>query len=431
MRVSGLLVVSGGLLCSLARTPAPLSAQRGGMFLGSTDDPAIAYSTAPLQNAVTDASRKLQDGTVQLTFQGRSGYLQSALSALDIPVDSQMLVFSKTSFQAKRISETSPRALFFGDRVALGWVRDGEVIEVAAQDAKEGIVFYTLDQRPTDRPDFRRVYTCLGCHMSADTLGVPGLLMFSTTTSPDSGGSAKSVTTDHRSPLAGRWGGWYVTGSSGSAQHRGNDVQALRGRPSRELASVSGLFDSEGYRSMWSDIAPLLVLSHQTHMTNLLTRVAWEARAADPTLHAPFVAAPGEESRIAQMMSGIATEVVDYLLFVDEAPLPDRVRGSSGFAQRFAAAGPRDAKGRSLRELALTGRLMRYPCSYLIYSEAFDALPRSAKDPIYRGMWQVLSGDDRGARYRSTLSLADRQAIVEILRDTKKDLPAYFQRVNR
>src|SRR5205823_12956161 len=121
----------------------------------------------------------------------------------------------------------------------------------------------------------------------------------------------------------------------------------------------------------------------------------------------------------------------DYLLFLDEAPLTDRVRGSSAFAQRFAAAGPRDAKGRSLRELDLTRRLMKYLCSYLIYSDAFDALPASAKDPIYRRMWEVLSGEDSGARYRTALSLADRQAIVEILRDTKQDLPPYFQTVSR
>ena len=407
-----------------------LSAQRGGMFLGSPDDPAIAYSAAPLDNAVARVNNKLQDGAVQLTFEGRSGYLQSALNALDIPVDSQMLVFSQTSFQAKRISETNPRALFFNDRVALGWVRDGEIIEVAAQDAREGVVFYALDQRPSERPAFRRMYSCLACHMTGDTLGVPGLLMFSTAASPDSGGSGTSVMTDHRMLLAERWGGWYVTGSSGSARHRGNRAATLRGA-NRELPSVDGLFDADGYRSMSSDIAALLVLSHQTHMTNLLTRVGWEARAADPALHPPFFAAPGEESRIARMMSGIATEVVDYLLFVDEAPLTDRIRGSSGFAQRFATTGPRDSRGRSLHELDLSRRLMRYPCSYLIYSDAFDALPPGAKDPIYMRMWEVLSGAERGARYQSALSLTDRQAIVEILRDTKKDLPAYFQKLER
>jgi hypothetical protein len=161
-------------------------------------------------------------------------------------------------------------------------------------------------------------------------------------------------------------------------------------------------------------------------MANLLTRVGWEARAADPTLHAPFVAAPGEERQIAEMMSGIASEVVDYLLFVDEAPLPDRVKGSTDFARRFSETGPRDGKGRSLHQLDLDRRLLKYPCSYEIYSDAFDALPASAKDPIYRRMWQVLSGEERGERYRAALSVADREAIVEILKNTKPDLPAYF-----
>ena len=175
------------------------------------------------------------------------------------------------------------------------------------------------------------------------------------------------------------------------------------------------------------DIAALLVFSHQTHMINLLTRAGWEARAADPTLHPPYVAAPGSDVRIAELMRGIATEVVDYLLFIDEAPLPDRVRGSSGFAEAFSTAGPLDGKGRSLHELDLSRRLMKYPCSYLIYSPTFDALPPAAKDPIYQRMWQILSGEVTETKYNH-LSLADRGAVVEILRDTKKGLPDYFQR---
>jgi hypothetical protein len=131
------------------------------------------------------------------------------------------------------------------------------------------------------------------------------------------------------------------------------------------------------------------------------------------------------------MMNGVASEVVDYLLFIDEARLPDRVRGASGFAERFSGLGPRDRKGRSLHELDLNRRLMKYPCSYLIYSPAFDALPAAAKEPIYRRLWQVLSGEERDPRYLAALSLSDRQAIVEILRDTKKDLPAFFQNVTR
>ena len=430
MRFKAVLGVGLGLLCAAGRIPAPVSAQRGGMFQGSADDPAIKYSTAPLNNVVAALNEKLQEGAARLTFEGRSGYLASALASLEIPVQSQMLVFSQTSLQARRISAANPRALFFTDRVVLGWVRDGDVLEVAAQDASQGIVFYTLDQRAVDAPRFKRVTTCLGCHDSGDTLGVPGLLMFSTTPS-DARPLGKSITMDHRSPLKERWGGWFVTGSSGSAAHMGNMVAALDGRPNRELSSVEGLFDAEGYRSARSDIAALLVFSHQTQMTNLLTRAGWEARAADPTLHPPFVAAPGQDVAVAELMRGVADEVVDYLLFIDEAPLPDRIRGSSGFAESFSTAGPRDGKGRSLHDLDLGRRLMKYPCSYLIYSPTFDALPPAAKDPIYRRMWQILSGQEREARYRSALSLADRQAIVEILRDTKKDLPPYFQKVEK
>jgi len=408
-------IAVAGAMMYLTGGALSVTAQRGGMFQGSAEDPAIAYSTAPPDNAVSRINQKLRDGTARLTFDGRSGYLRSALRILDIPVDSQALVFSKTSFQQKRISETNPRALFFNERVALGWVRDGEIIEVAAHDAREGMVFYTLDQRPAQNPEFKRVFTCLGCHMAGDTLGVPGMLMFST------GGTgaapAASVMTDHRSPIDGRWGGWYVTGSDGSIRHRGKDLDALP--------------DADGFQSLSSDIVALMVLSHQVHMANLLTRVGWEARAADPALHAPFVAAPGEERQIADMMSGIAAEVVDYLLFVDEAPLVTPLRGPSEFARRFAASGPRDRQDRSLYDLDLTKRLMRFPCSYEIYSDAFDALPRSARDPIYRRLWQVLSGAERGDRYRSALAPADRRAIVEILKDTKRDLPAYFTAVVR
>jgi len=419
-----------GLWCVAARVPAPLSAQGGGMFRGSTEDVAIQYATAALDNSVAAVNEKLKDGSLRLTRDGRGGYLQSALQALDIPVESQMLVFSATSLQAPLINPQNPRALFFNDRVVLGYVRSGEILEVAAQDATAGIVFYTLDQKAADAPQFHRVTTCLGCHLNADTLGVPGLLMFSTTPASETRATV-SAAMDHRMPLKDRWGGWFVTGSSGRAGHIGNKVPALDGQTVRELASTKGLFDPDGFRATTSDIAALMVFSHQTHMTNLITRAGWEARAADPRLHPPFVAAPGEDANVARVMSGVANELVDYLLFIDETRLTDRVVGAPEFTEKFSAAGPRDRKGRSLHELDLNRRLMKYPCSYLIYSPAFEQLPPGAKDPIYRRMWQILSGNERLPRYGSALSLADRRAIVEILRETKQDLPSYFQDVIR
>jgi hypothetical protein len=421
------------LVCSIW---APVDAQRAGSFKGSSDDPAIRYSTTTnLNNVVVDVNQRLRDGTVQFTFDERSGYLRSVLEALRISIDSQLLVFSRTSLQGKRISEQNPRALFFNDRVALGWVRGGDVIEVAAHDESAGVVFYTLEQRADAAAagplQFKRAFECLGCHVTGNTLDVPGLLMFSTTRPEPSQFSGIPRPIDHSDPLRQRFGGWFITGSAGSAEHMGNNAAALDGRPSRELKSVEGLFDAAGYRALTSDIVAQMVLTHQAGMTNLLTRVGWEARVADPALHPQLAPDPGMEDRIAVMMNGIAREVVDYLLFVDEARLTDPIRGVSGFADRFSNSGPRDKKGRSLYELDLNRRLMKYPCSYLIYSPAFDALPPLAKAPVYRRMWEVLSGQERDPRYQAALSLADRQSIVEILRDTKKDLPPYFQNVTR
>jgi hypothetical protein len=426
-----LLIAGIASVFALVCLTAPVHSQRSGAFMGSSDDSAIQYSTATPNNVVVDVNRRLQNGELQFAYDGRSGYLQSALAALQLPIDSQLLVFSRTSLQGRRIGEQNPRALYFNDRVALGWVRGGDLLEVAAHDQTNGIVFYSLEQKAPEAagapPQFKREFICLGCHMTGNTLNVPGLLMFSTTRAEPTQFSGIPRHIDQTDPLGKRFGGWFVTGSAGSVTHMGNQAAALDARPTREIATVEGLFDAEGYRTLSSDIVAHLVLTHQAGMINLLTRAGWEARAADPKQHAPFTSSPEQDARIAAVMDGIASEVVDYLLFVDEAKLTDKVRGTSGFAERFSASGPKDRKGRSLYELDLTRRLMKYPCSYLIYSPAFDALPAMVKEPIYKRLWEILSGHEQDQRYRAVLSTADRQAIVEILRDTKKDLPAYFQ----
>jgi len=156
------------------------------------------------------------------------------------------------------------------------------------------------------------------------------------------------------------------------------------------------------------------------YLPYLLTRIGWDTR----------VALQAGRPDAAAMIGRAAADVVDYLLLVDETPLPDRVTGTSGFAEKFSAEGPADRQGRSLRQLDLSTRLLRYPCSYMIYADAFDALPSEARDAIYRRLWDVLSRRETGAKY-ARLSAADRRAIVEILRDTKKNLPDYFQPINR
>jgi hypothetical protein len=426
--VRGLLIAMVLLLCTIATIAV---AQRTDVFVESSNHPAIAYRTGPVHNAVADLDEKLEHGSVQLAFDPDTGYLRPILDALKIPVESQSLVFSQTSAQAKQIGPRNPRAVYFNDSVAVGWVRGADLLELAAHDRQQGVVFYTLDQARSDALRLKRDNGCLLCHLTWDTLGVPGLQMLSTfQMSADPNAYAAGIVVDHRSPMTERWGGWYVTGKTGPAPHRGNvpvvvPAAALEKPPSRPpaLESVAGLFDTTGYPSQQSDVVALMVLAHQAHMTNLLTRVGWETRVAE-------AAAALSPDRVPPRVREAAADLVDYLLFIDEAPLAGPIAGSSAFAERFAAQGPRDTHGRSLRQLDLRQRLLRYPCSYMIYTPAFDALPPVAKTIIYRRMWQILSGEEKGARY-GRLSVADRQAIVEILRDTKHDLPDEFRRTGK
>ncbi len=416
------------LLGALATTT--VTGQRGGVFRESRDHPAIRYSDGPRHDAVTALDRAVQAGEVALVFEPTSGYLHSVLEALDVPVESQLTVFSKTSFQAHRINPENPRAIYFNDTVAVGWVRGGDVLEVASLDPTQGVLFFSIDQQPTDRPQIRRNDQCLACHLSWDTLGVPGLLTFSTLPMPDDPNAyAIGWVTDHRIPLSDRWGSWYVTGAPPSLQHLGNSTVPMEtvpgpdADPAPALETLDGLFDLNGYPTPYSDIVALLVLEHRTRMTNLLVRTGWEARIAG---YGGTTAARPPGGQAADRVQEAAHDLVDYLLFVHEAPLPAGIRSTSGFADWFSAQGPFDSQGRSLHQLDLDGRLLRYPCSFLIYTDAFDALPQLAKDAVYRRMWEVLSGQATDDRY-GHLTLDDRRAVVEILRETKPDLPAYFQ----
>mgnify|MGYP007054665112 CR=1 FL=1 len=208
------------LVSILATLTAVGVAQRRDVFVESRDHPAIAYSTGPVTDSATALNRRLAEGSLLLRFDPVSGYLQSVLNALNVPVESQALVFSQTSAQAPLIRMHNPRAVYFNDTVAVGWVRGGSLLEVMAQDVRQGPVFYVLDQRPTSIPQLTRTDQCLSCHLSWDTLGVPGLLLQSVLPLADEKNAyAMGFVTDHRSPLSERWGGWYVTGQHGATQH--------------------------------------------------------------------------------------------------------------------------------------------------------------------------------------------------------------------
>ena len=363
--------------------------------------PAIQYSRP--SNDPVGALMRRPGAVSRLISDGPSGYLRSILDALDIPVSSQMLVFSKGSVQRAIIDPNNPRALFFNDSVVVGWVRRG-FVEIAAQDPEQGTVFYRahsgLGGLSIVRDD-----SCLACHNTGRTADVPGMI--------EAMGQTR--------PLEQRWGGWYVTGNLGTIQHWGNvDVEKLVSGDAVPktipLMSLDKTFDTRGYLAPYSDIAALMVFEHQMQMTNRLTRLGWETRVAVHEKR-PIASSSAFRERV--------SEVVDYMLFVDEASIASTIQGTSGFAASFSQRGPRDSKGRSLRQLDLTTRLLRYPCSYMIYSAQFDSLPAAAKAAVYDRLWAILSGKDKDVRYQH-LSANDRRAVLEILRETKPDLPKYF-----
>ena len=413
-------------LAALLGTHAAVG-QRGGVFRESRDHPAVRYTDGPRNDAVTALNRALESGAAALEFEPASGYLRSVLDALDVPVESQVTVFSETSFQARGVAPEHPRAIYFNDTVAVGWVRGADVLEIAALDPTQGVGFYALDQQPDGRPAARRDEQCLACHLSWDTLGVPGLMTLNTLPLPDDPNAyAVGWVTDHRSPLEDRWGSWWVTGAPPGLRHLGNRTEPFEyvpggGDPAPVLDTLEGVVDLEGYPTPYSDLAALLVLEHRNHMTNLLVRLGWQARVEDH-------AGAGRPARGGDgpTLEDTAAEVVDYLLFVDEAPLPPGIVSTSGFAEAYSSQGPFDGRGRSLRQLDLGGRLLLHPCSPLVYAGAFDALPARALDAVYRRMWTVLSGAAAAPRY-ARLSRADRTAVVEILRDTKPNLPGFFR----
>ena len=394
-------------------------------FNASLDHPAIQYASGPIRDAVTRLNGALNEGNVQLPADTGRVLLRAVLHALNVPIESQIVAFSKTSVQSPRITPQNPRTLFFNDSVTVGWVAGG-FIEVAAVDPRQGVIFYTMQSDAATKPQFVRRTSCLSCHESYSSLDVPGMLAKSVFPAAD--GTAMyqfgSYLPDHRTPFAERWGGWYVTGKTGRLPHMGSAILAdPTARPSDvdrpEMHAASIQLDPAAYLSPYSDVAALMVFTHQTRMTNLLIRVGWEFRVALYEQAGPFAATAS--------LRDMVNELVDYLLFVDEAQLPAPIRGTSGFAETFSASGRHDRQGRSLRHLDLRTRLLQYPCSYMIYTDLFDALPAAAKEEIYARMWRLLSGEDRSQRY-ARLSLADRRAIVEILRDTKSGLPSYFER---
>ncbi|WP_422927210.1 hypothetical protein [Singulisphaera sp. PoT] len=398
------------------------------------EQPPINYSASTPDNRVSRLQAAIDREGVGLRYDAKFGYLPDLLKRLEIPVESQMLVFSKTSLQRERIAPRTPRALYFNDDVYVGYCHNGKVLEISAADPQLGAVFYSLEQDRDEAPALtRETQSCLQCHVKSQTDGVPGHIVRSLFV--DSGGqpilSEGSHSVDDTTPIENRWGGWYVTGTHGQQAHMGNLIIPDRdaAKPwsnddGRNVTDLGRRIRPGNYPTPHSDIVALLVFEHQTHIQNLMTKASYATRQA---LHyeAEFNKALGEPATnqlesTSRRIEGAGEKLLRGLLLVEEAPIQTPIAGTSGFAESFPRRGPRDTRGRSLRDLDLKSRLFLHPCSYQIYSSQFDALPPRMKQYISRRLHLILDG--QGGKPYESLTPDDRKAISEILAETKPDL---------
>ncbi len=416
--------VSASVVCVLtALLPATFlaAAEPGDKLHPAADTELTSYKSTVASGTVEALHVRMERSEARLEFSPPHGYLPALLRELKVPATSQLLVASKTSPNKHYISPKNPRALYFNDSVALAYVPGAELIEVAAADPKLGVVFYTLEQKPTARPQLRRDDRCLECHASSKTLNAPGWLVRSFLTHADGDVDILSgLMVTHHTPIAERWGGYYVTGDTGGQRHRGNlfgaDAFARYEKGNLTAASLTNLkpfLDTDKFPVPSSDVVALLVLEHQVHLLNLLTRLRLDTEAL------------GENESLERARPA-SEAVLKYLLFTDEAPLAAPVRGSSEFVRQFEALGPADSQGRSLRQFDLRTRLFKYPCSFMVYSPSFETLPLRARRQLYRRLWDVLAGEDASGEFK-TLTAESRAAIRAILVQTKTDLPAVWR----
>ena len=392
----------------------------------------IDYRKAEVDDRVARLATKLQSGRVDLEFDDAFGYLPAVLEALDVDISSQTLVFSKTSLQLRRISPRHPRALYFNDDVYVGYCHNGDVLEIAATDSKQAAIFYTLSQRESSTPVFKRDQgNCLSCHATSRTQNVPGYLMRSVFVEPSGQPKLSNGTflTDATSDFSERWGGWYVTGEHGQMRHMGNvlckdgkreiDVDAGANRK-----DLSDTFRVSDYMTSHSDIVALMVLAHQTQMHNAIASANFETRSAIHQSYTMNQVLDRPKDYLSQSakrrIAASAERVLKHLLFQDEFALTDQVSGTTSFATDFVARGKRDRRGRSLRDLDLKTRLFKYPCSYLIHSEAFAALPDPVRKQTLTRLIEILQGhSDEGYEY---LDARTRRDILSILRATLPEI---------
>lgn len=430
---------------SLGLFSALLNPGASGWATEMYEQPPVNYSASEPKDAITELRARITAGTVKFGERDRE-IVSELLRQLKIPVESQVVVFSKTSLQRGRISPDHPRAIYFGDDCYVGWVPSG-LIEITTIDPVLGPIFYSLDPaaiRPEAKPNFVRDSDCLRCHGGSFVRDIPGVFVRSLHVDETGEMLLKggSEVVDFRTPFTNRWGGWYVTGKHGKTLHRGNvftveknDELVVDFKRGANVTDLSRFFDTGRYLTNSSDIVALLVLEHQTAMQNTITRAGMNCRRMleyQKVLQRELKESSREElayDSVRSVFESAVRELVDDLLFHDEAALPDGLKGSLAFQLAFQKDVPRTADGHSLKDFSLDGRLFQNRCSYLIYSDSFLALPPQLKKRVYARLRQILSGENVESRY-THLGKDERTRIARILRTTHSEFQTFPARTD-
>lgn len=381
----------------------------------------MQYGAAVLTDSITALQAKIESGEVDLEFQEGRGYLDSILAALEISPSSQLLVFSRTSLQQHLISPQTPRAIYFNDDTYVAWVQQSGSIEIGAMDPNLGPVFFTLSQSQDSTPSFNREFRqCLRCHDSLSLTGggTPRFMMSSnyTGTAGQLVSHEGSIMTDSRTPIASRWGGWYVSGIHGDQRHLGNvliesaeDVSDENLAITGNKASIAELTDLSSYLTPYSDIVALLVIEHQIEVQNQIARVNYYSKTllADQSL---------DQTEVQRALQVLSDDLLASLFMVGQPGFSETVTGSSGFREYFEAQALIDEQSSLLRELNLETRLFEYPLSYLIYSDAIKNLPEPLLRLLKVGIDEVLTGESANDQF-DHISPENRQIIAELIRE--------------
>ncbi len=406
------LLVAGA--AGIHAAPAPPSYE-------DIDQPPHEYHQRTPQDRFTRLKDDFESGRIALDRSDELAFLRSVLRALEIPVTSQLLVFSTTSLQLSLISPANPRALYFNEDVYLGYVPGGR-IEIVSLDPELGGIFYIFDIPKDTRPlRIERSGRCMNCHANDDTGRVPGLVVKSVVPGPTGGSltAYRTTETGHAIPFDQRFGGWHVTGNHGLTNHWGNLTGRLVAGNLIKTPNLPGeRFAWAKYPVATSDILPHLLHEHQVGFVNRVVEAAYRTRthlhATDGELTPAQAAELDEQAEI----------ITRYLLFADEAPLPPGgVAGDTAYQTDFLRTRREAEGGLSLKDFDLQTRLFRHRCSYMIYSPVFAGLPPAMKQRVYQRLARALDWERPQADY-AYLPHAEKKAIRDLLQATLTDLPA-------